>query len=252
MLAHIKKILSSLCLSEKNYSFFNFFRDNIKKRTGNFLPSSYAPQRIHTIKFHTQNENSLKKFDFKEFESLTGVKYLSELEFENRRVLRQIREQCNRAFEGGCIDEKRQWLGALYGKDIQNRHIADVYINWVNKKIGYGLFAERDLKAWEFIGEYTGLVKERDIIFCNINDYCFSYPTSPLNFKKHTIDAQDMGNETRYANHSDFPNCESISVFYNGTIHIIIRSIKEIPAHSQITYNYKDLYWRSREKIPNF
>lgn len=205
----------------------------------------------HKIQFLAPGEKTIEKFSLKQFEQITRLQYLQQLEFKDQKTFKEVQTQCLKALNSSLIDEEHQWLGIFHAEQIQQNYIANVSIRWINEEIGYGLFAENHIKAWEFLGEYTGVVRKRNHFFRNINDYCFSYPTSVLYFKKHTIDAENKGNEMRYANHSDIPNSESISVLHNGILHVIIRAIKDIPLGQQITYDYTDIYWQSRIKIPN-
>ncbi|MFT4551891.1 MAG: hypothetical protein ACI9S8_000512 [Chlamydiales bacterium] len=205
----------------------------------------------HIIKFAKRGESEIKKYSPEDFAEAAEHIYLPGLEFIDEKTFEIVKKQCAHAKEVGFVDEESLWLGALHSKQIKQQYVADVSIQWIDDTLGYGLFAEKDIKAWEYIGEYTGVVRKRNLIFRNVNDYCFSYPTSVLNFRKNTIDAQDKGNELRYANHSDFPNSESNAVLCDDILHIIIRAIRDIPAGTQITYNYTDVYWQSRTRVPN-
>lgn len=211
-------------------------------------PKSRDP---HIIKFAGRGEDEWKEYSIEEFERLTGHTYLPGLEFENQKTLQRIRNLCAHASRKSYIDTDRKWLGALHATQIRNQYIPDVSIRWINETLGYGLFAEEDIRAWEYVGEYTGVIRRHQRIRKNINDYCFLYPTSVFYFGKYLIDAQEKGNEIRYANHSDEPNCESISVFCEDLFHIILRAIRDIPAQEQITYHYSDLYWKFRPRVPN-
>jgi hypothetical protein len=212
------------------------------------VPESHGP---HLIKFARRGETEIKQYRLDEFWKISGQEYLSELEFKDEKTRQRILKQCFHASKNGYIDADRKWLGALYSREIRNHHIANVSIRWIDETLGYGLFAEEEIKAWEYIGEYTGVVRRHYPMIGSLNDYCFLYPTSIFYFGKHLIDGQHKGNEIRYSNHSDDPNSESISVFCDGLFHMILRAIKDIPLNAQITYDYGDRYWRSRPRNPN-
>jgi hypothetical protein len=203
------------------------------------------------IKFAKRGEQEPKQYSADEFSHLMGIEYLPRLKFQNDRIFQRITKHCVRASEKDLIHAKRKWLGALYAEQIAAAHMADVSIRWIDDTLKYGLFAESDINAWEFIGEYTGIVRRHYSIFSEINDYCFLYPTSRYFFGKYFIDGEKGGNEIRYANHSDRPNSESTGIFTNGMFHMILRAIKDIPAGAQITYDYGDRYWKARPRIPN-
>jgi hypothetical protein len=208
----------------------------------------------HFIKFTGREATGIKIYSVEQFMAVTGLVYLTELEFQDEEVRDRIRMQCAHALEIGTIGKDSRWLGALHAKEIEDHFILDVSIRWIDETIGYGLFAEKDIQAWEFIGEYTGLIRKLNLIFGNINEYCFGYPTSAMSFRKHVIDAQNKGNEIRYINHSDSPNSESMAVLHDGILHIIVRAIQNIPANTEITYDYTGSYRmfkRMRDHILN-
>ena len=196
----------------------------------------------HFIKFARRGDPEIKIYSVEEFMTATQLVYLSQLKFQDEAVFERIRMQCSRALEIGTIGTDSRWLGALHAKQIESHSIADVSIRWIDETIGYGLFAEKDIAAWEYIGEYTGLVRRLNPIFGNINEYCFGYPTSALSFRKHVIDALNHGNEIRYINHSPSPNAESMGVLFDNILHIIVRAIKDIPASTEIVYDYSGSY----------
>jgi hypothetical protein len=199
------------------------------------------------IQFHPQEAPRL--ISIKRFEELFELHYLEKLQFENWEVEQWIYRQCERAQRRQKVGKLALWLGTLHGPQIERGDIPDVTIRWIGEKIGYGVFANRLLKKWEFIGEYTGLVKQRKLFFRNINDYCFMYPRAWIALKSLTIDSAKYGNFTRFINHSDLPNCESISVFHRGLFHIMFRAIRDIPAGQELTYDYGSIYWSRRKKL---
>ena len=205
----------------------------------------------HQIKFAPRGVDTIRQYTIEEFQSVTGNQYLPELEFQNESVQERIRMQCLRAQRIGMVGKNSLWLGALHADHIRNHFIADISIRWIDERIGYGLFAESGLGTGDFIGEYTGVVRKCNPIFGHVNEYCFAYPTSALNFRKHVIDAQNKGNELRYANHDDAPNCESMGILVDDLFHIIVRAIRDIPASAQITYDYSGFHWLSRGKKSN-
>jgi hypothetical protein len=206
---------------------------------------------MHLIKFAHKSDSKINECSADEFSRSMGIEYLTRLKFQNDKILRRITKHCMRASDKDYIHSKRKWLGALYTEQIRSATMADVSIRWIDDTLEYGLFAEKDITAWEFIGEYTGVVRRHYPIFSEINDYCFLYPTSRYFFGKYFIDGEKCGNEIRYANHSDRPNSESTGIFSDGMFHMILRAIKDIPAGAQITYDYGDRYWKNRPRIPN-
>ncbi len=205
---------------------------------------------MKTIKLALRADEPARDTPISRFEELFGITYFPHLVCANWEVEQWLRKACSRAAAKGKMKQLALWLGKLHGPEIDAAEIPDISIRWIDDKIGYGLFTNRPLKKWEFIGEYTGTLRRRTLLFPNINDYCFMYPRAWLSLKAFTIDSQTQGNYTRFINHSDHPNCESVGVYHGGLFHIIFRAIQEIPADTQLTYDYGNIYWNRRKKIP--
>jgi hypothetical protein len=183
-------------------------------------------------------------------EELLEFNYFSQLEFADWEVEQWVRNKCTWAYKKGVIGQLALWLGKLHGGQIERGEVADVTIRWIHPQIGYGVQTNRKLKQWEYIGEYTGLLRRRSLLCPNLNDYCFMYPREWISLKAFTIDSEKQGNITRFINHSNTPNCESVSVYQGGVFHVIFRTIQEIPAGEWLTYDYGDIYWVRRKKFP--
>jgi hypothetical protein len=212
------------------------------------LPGAVSRRRI---KFARGPEASIQEYDPQDFELIAGHGYLPELVFAGEATYRRILRECRIAEKNGGITSEMKWLGTFYSEQIRTHALADVSIRWIDETLGYGLFAEQDIEAGGYIGEYTGVVRRRSLFFRDHNEYCFSYPTSDVSYRKHIIDAKEQGNELRYANHSQDPNCEPRCVLLDGILHIIVRAIKDISAGVQITYDYSHHFWQSRTPVAN-
>ena len=205
---------------------------------------------MNTIKVAFTPDEPSRSLTIQRYEELFQLRYMPHLQFVDWQAERWMRRQCARALQKGKIGQLALWLGKLHGQQIDKAEIPDLTIRWIDPEIGYGAFTNRSLKKWEFIGEYTGILRRRNLFISNINDYCFMYPRAWVALKSFTIDGQKQGNYTRFINHSDSPNCESVSVFHDGIFHIIFRAIEEIPAGSELTYDYGSVYWNRRKKLP--
>lgn len=184
-----------------------------------------------------------------QFEEVFAIRFLDYLEFDDWRVESYIRKKCAQAHKKGKIEALAIWLGKLHRRQLEAGYHINVTIKWIDEKFGYGLFTNEEITRWSYIGEYTGLLRRRNLIFRNVNDYCFQYPREWLATKAFTIDSEDQGNVTRFINHSDQPNVESLAFFYDGIFRIGFRAIEDIPAGSQLTYDYGDIYWNNRKKL---
>lgn len=183
------------------------------------------------------------------FEELFDITYLHRLTFADWKTEARLRKKCARAKKREKVDPFATWLGTYHSMHIEAQKMPPIAIKWMHAKIGYGLFSTAPLKKWQFLGEYTGILRQRSRINPDINDYCFMYPWAWLPIKAYTIDSEKQGNYTRFINHSDVPNCESISVFHDGVYHIIFRAIRDIEPGEELTYDYGGIYWQRRKKL---
>lgn len=187
-----------------------------------------------------------------DLETAFRFRYLPALTCDHYEVEQWMRRACARAYQKGHIDSLAIWLGKLHGRDLEARRLPNFSIRFVHSQIGYGLFTDQLIQKWGYVGEYTGMLRRRGLFKSDINDYCFMYPRAWVGLKAFTIDSEQQGNYTRFINHSDTPNLESIAVYWDGLFHVIFRAIEEIPAGTELRYDYGDLYWRHRTKHSGF
>lgn len=199
-----------------------------------------------TIQVLPRGESSLRSVSIDDFQEMMQMQYLPHLSFQSYRIYFSVYRLCQKAEMKGRIEKEKKWLGTYFDKQLKTGTVADVSIRWIDDTIGYGVFAERSFIPKEFIGEYTGLVKPSKKILPG-NGYSFSYPSFNPFWKKHSIDAQNLGNEMRFVNHCDQPNAEAISIMHDGILRVIIRSIKPIAKGEQIHYDYGDEYWKTKK-----
>lgn len=185
----------------------------------------------------------VKEYTVEEFKALTTIKYLSHLEFKNKKVYEEVRSLCKKALLSGTISKRAEWLGVAYRREINEGFVNDVYIRWVDSRMGFGLHANKQMDKGEFIGEYVGLVRPCTYLFANVNEYCFRYPLYRLGFWIYTIDAQDYCNETSFINHSSTPNCDAVVSFNNDLLHVCIRTNQVVERDAQLTYDYGNKIW---------
>ncbi|ANG65953.1 SET domain-containing protein-lysine N-methyltransferase [Chlamydia gallinacea 08-1274/3] len=183
---------------------------------------------------------------------LLNFQFLPYLTFKSWQVEAHVRKLCRKAQKKHSISPLAKWLGELHKRDLITPPMPPIAICWINAYIGYGVFARERIPAWTYIGEYTGILRYRQAIWLDENDYCFRYPLSPGFWKYFTIDSGSQGNFTRFINHSDQPNVEAIGVFQDGLFHIIIRTMQTIEAGEELCYHYGPLYWKHRRKRAEF
>lgn len=165
---------------------------------------------------------------------LLGVRYLDHLEYEfPESQLPPITEK----------NPRPEYKPELYVADIKNKRTANVYIKYINKKCGYGVFAAQDIPARHIIAEYTGIVRRKDFSKVKSDyDYTWGFPP-PTKF---VIDGKNAGNFTRFINHNDDHNVEMIYIPVDGRWHLAYVAKKDIKKDHQLLANYGKPYWRGR------
>lgn len=183
---------------------------------------------------------------------LLNFKFLPQLVFPNWETERLVRRACAQAEKKHLISPLAKWLGQLHKQDLHSPPTPPIVVCWIDAHIGYGVFARETIPAWSYIGEYTGVLRRRQAIWMDENDYCFRYPLRSRTWRYFTIDSGKQGNFTRFINHSDHPNVEAIGVFEGGLFHIVIRTLRQIEPGEEICYHYGPLYWKHRKKREEF
>lgn len=122
-------------------------------------------------------------------------------------------------------------------------------------KYGLGAFATRELRAWTYIGEYVGEIRdlgsEESSHRSNIlNKYTGLNYNFELNSSL-TLDASRRGNETRYLNHSDKPNCDVLVKNVNDEHRILIFTCENVDKGEELFLDYGPRYWQQYGNNPS-
>ena len=194
-------------------------------------------------------EKEGKQISIAELEKISGAKWSSSLYFEG---------SCREKISKKIVTMKKKqelavehiWLGALFQKEILSSQIPDVVIRWMDPMIGWGVFANRDLKKMEFIGEYYGRVRprrRRD----QTNAYICEYLICPGMKTRFVVDAAEEGGVARYINHSEDPNLAFTLVNCDEIHHVILYTKRGIARGEQLCYDYGPDYWKKRKAPQN-
>lgn len=140
---------------------------------------------------------------------------------------------------------RNQWTVSLFEKPYLKNKRYNMVVRPVSPLVGWGVYAQENIPAYAYIGEYTGVVRRRDRRKRLDNNFIFGYTLgskeTPL-----VIDAQKYGNFTRFINHSDSPNIVSRSMIIDGVSRLLFFAPKPIAKGVQLTYDYGPYYWRKR------
>jgi hypothetical protein len=202
----------------------------------------------HQIKLQGVDDPYPRLISLEQFEEHFGVRYLSHLRFDSYLTFKRASRQCPWLLKYTALGTEHLWLGSWHAHERAAGHVADLSIRWIDETLGYGIFAERRIEPYTHIGEYTGVVKQWKMFQQNQNPYCFRYPSGAFKFRIYMVDAQEEGNETRFVNHSDSPNCEPVTALDRGLLHIFFRSTRVIEYGEQLCIDYGKDYWQRRRK----
>ncbi len=201
-----------------------------------------------SIKLVLQHHKEVTLCTPREFREAMGVVYQSDLQFMDEKLHQKVLKRCVKEDRKKWIDPRQKWLGSYYSQEIRAPFNPDVTISWIDPVFGYGVFTNKPIPRNAYVGEYTGIVRKRRFFGRLKNHYCFDYTIGFGMKTPYVIDAEQHGNYARYINHSDEPNLETASVLCDGVMHIIMYALTDIPAGSQLCYDYGENYWEKRKK----
>ncbi|KAI5926407.1 histone-lysine N-methyltransferase [Camillea tinctor] len=146
----------------------------------------------------------------------------------------------NRATKMECVDRDCNCGDACQNQRFQRKQYADVSVINSGKK-GFGLRANQDLQANDFIFEYIGEVineptfRRRMIQYDKegIKHFYFMSLT-----KNEFVDATKKGNLGRFCNHSCNPNCYVDKWVVGNKLRMGIFAQRKIQAGEELVFNY--------------
>ncbi|MEW6079423.1 MAG: SET domain-containing protein-lysine N-methyltransferase [Thermodesulfobacteriota bacterium] len=190
------------------------------------------------------------------FENL-GVIYLSRTRIDWEPLM-----QMNLRKSPYYIENRKEfdYLARRYGADIDRAAIAPIYISRIDKTIGYGVFADNDIREGDFIGEYTGVVQisgKHTRCFKadsgHESDYSWYYLDKLDKAPPLEINGRLEGNEMRFVNHGQEPNLLVEHTLYRGQWVLFFIASRDIKKDEQLLISYGEAYWdeeyRDRQAI---
>ena len=168
--------------------------------------------------------------------------------FESMNELEKALETTEKNKNRGVIPGEKIWMGVYFEKEICFGIHPPISIRYIDSEIGYGVFAEKPISSCAFVGEYTGMVRNKSVRWLKDKRYCLRYN---LWEKKDnlTIDGELYVNFTRFINHSDTPNICLQSVYCNGLPRMIFLSLRAIREHEQLFFDYGPLFWKKSKAL---
>ncbi|KAI9363993.1 hypothetical protein DFJ73DRAFT_620204 [Zopfochytrium polystomum] len=117
---------------------------------------------------------------------------------------------------------------------------ANLTVFWAKSR-GYGLRTETMIPRDKLIIEYRGeIISFKTCMDRMVSDYANQDRFYFFNYGRHeVIDACKKGTDARYINHSCEPNCYIDKWLVQGEYRLGIFAIDDIPAGTELTYDYK-------------
>ncbi len=124
------------------------------------------------------------------------------------------------------------------GDDLPFTHLVE--IRYINKDVGYGVFAKQYIRPYTLLNLYGGILRHDEAI-AEDNDSTFMFS----NFPDFSIDAAKVGNWCRFMNHSETGTNVIAWEHYSkwGPRILFTAGRKGIRKGAQLLYSYGDSYW---------
>jgi hypothetical protein len=196
-------------------------------------------------------DGTMETLSVSQFRQKFGVTYTPTLEFAEGippSAVDERQELWQKHMIGRWLSENNDSglpLTEWVGDKVRRGFTADVYLAKVNDQIGHGLFANQPIYVGDIIGEYTGVVEpSKGNDEAAKNPYLYRYLTGgDGKQERYEINAREKGNYTRFINHSEYPNAQSIEVFVDGAWHALLVATKPLQPGNQILFDYGEGYW---------
>jgi uncharacterized protein len=209
-----------------------------------FESAFYSKYDHHRILVEKEGETLLASPQ--QLEQLIGITYLPQLVFLRESDFDTICGKVEKFRKKEWFDPNQIWLGAYFRKEIQTSVLPPVRLRWIDSTLGWGVFAEQDLKPMTYIGEYSGLIRKRTRSD-DKNAYCFQYSIINGESTAYNIDAFDRGGLVRFINHSSKPNLKSALANSESLTHVVLFVSRPVRKGEQLCYDYGPDYWKKRK-----
>lgn len=193
---------------------------------------------LPTIKVLKQGEHILTSMDPARMLQEMGVAYSPTLRFSDLATFLSVVEKAPL-----LLGHEASNLGETHRDKVMAGWVAKNSIVWIDSVWRYGLRSSHALRAGDFVGAYTGVLRRVLRSYPLLNAYCVHYPTRYFSNEYYVIDARFYGNELRYINHSDTPNLSARWAYDRGLLHLLFFAIKDVPRCSFMSIDYGEDFW---------
>ncbi len=188
--------------------------------------------------------------DRKRFEALYDLTYISQPLFESEKVLREVMRLAQKAKAEDAIPNERIWMGIYFDYELLADIHPKVSLRFIDDEVGFGVFAAQRISPCALVGEYTGQLVEAKKRALKSKFHYIRYAIWEMGGRKYVLDAEKMGNFTRFINHSAQPNLGLQSVYWRGIPRMIFVALKEIHEGEQLTFDYGAVFWKGHHQKP--
>ncbi|MBU6446897.1 MAG: SET domain-containing protein-lysine N-methyltransferase, partial [Verrucomicrobia bacterium] len=164
-----------------------------------------------------------------EYPAIDHFEYLQAPIFENKEGLEEVLATVAKSKNEDKIPAEKIWLGIYFDKEILNSLHPPIEIRKINDRVGCGVFTLKPIPPCTFVGEYAGIIQQRAPKQLKEKKYCLRY-TIWEGKRNFCIDAEHLGNFTRFINHSARPNLGVQSLYWRGIPRMVFLSLREIGA----------------------
>lgn len=176
--------------------------------------------------------------------ALGEILYLEHPVFASAYVLAQVIDWASKAKHEDLIPTERIWMGVYLDHELFHGLHPKVTLRWIDKKMGFGIFANQKIPPCSLVGEYTGYLGEMSKEEVSDKRYCAKYAIWGVGKSRLFIDAEKMGNFTRFINHSAKPNLAMQSVYWRGIPRMACIALDTIHEGTELTLDYGNTFWK--------
>ncbi len=201
----------------------------------------------HTQEPEQKKEEIISKRIYKSDFSCLGVEYLDHIEYYQTSKKFPVVQEIDLG-----VGERKNFQ--VYRACVEQRKEIPWYIEFVSDAVGYGAFADDDIKMGEYIGEYTGLIlDEESLKTLEAFDKRYAWTIYPPQWagitQRFSVDAKKFCNFTRFINHSYKPNVVAVTLYCADGWHMTYIALKPIKKGEQLLVDYGKGYWYDRQPV---
>lgn len=134
---------------------------------------------------------------------------------------------------------------------VKKSYRVPLSVKWVADNVGFGVFAEQEIRQGDFVQEYTGVVQVAQTqqgLLAHDSSYAWMYPSFGEYNDNLLVDSKYEGNEMRFVNHGNHPNLVQVKILdEQGMYHICYIAKQDIKAGEQLLISYGLDYWATRD-----